>query len=62
MTKEEIIKKWRKELESTNKSLNDFMKQYKKSDDSESLLRLIGQLRQEARLFESFITDLESLA
>lgn len=61
MTKEEIIKKWRKELENTNKSLSDFMKQYK-ANESESLLRIIGQLRQEARLFESFIDDLEKMA
>lgn len=61
MSREEIIKKWRKELESTNRSLIIFMKQYK-ANESESLLRIIGQLRQESILFESFINDLESLA
>ena len=61
MTKEEIIKKWRKELESTNRSLIIFMKQYK-ANESESLLRIIGQLRQESLLFENFINDLEEIA
>lgn len=61
MTKEEIIKKWRKQLESTNRSLIIFMNQYK-TDNSDSLLRFIAQLRQESILFESFIDDLEKMA
>lgn len=58
----QLILKWEKELENTNEWIKHFTEQYAKANNPESLLRVIGQLKQEARLFESFINDLESLA
>lgn len=59
--REELLSKWKEEYRNADYWMSQFSKDLEKTENSDSLIRIIDKLRQEKRLILNFIEDLESL-